>query len=345
MEKERNRFVDIMRGVAMLLVVLGHTVTGCTEGAKDSFLYNIIWSLQMPLFFLISGYITRYSRGIESSADLWRYIRKRLLAYLLPWAVWSLLIRGVIFGSSDFLHVSWLLWHMDSGYWFLMSIWTISVIFGISACLAGRAVQQPGIRRTAVTLALYLAGMAVLAGIGLAAGFSFLAIKLTLYYMPFYFAGYLYGQYRDRLLETSWGPRALDAVVAVSLGAWLLILTRVRLFELQDNGMAVLLRAFASVAGCAAVCGLGKGLFTVGGGRSRGAAFLCWCGEHSLEIYLTHYLLLDLLRPEALPSVSSVQGIVLTAGNFALTTALTVLAVRLTEPSKALRLLLYGKRE
>ena len=28
--KERNQFVDIMRGIAMLLVVLGHTMTGCT---------------------------------------------------------------------------------------------------------------------------------------------------------------------------------------------------------------------------------------------------------------------------------------------------------------------------
>lgn len=26
--KERNQFVDIMRGIAMLLVVLGHTMTG-----------------------------------------------------------------------------------------------------------------------------------------------------------------------------------------------------------------------------------------------------------------------------------------------------------------------------
>lgn len=32
MEKtdKRNQFVDIMRGIAMLLVVLGHTMTGCT---------------------------------------------------------------------------------------------------------------------------------------------------------------------------------------------------------------------------------------------------------------------------------------------------------------------------
>ena len=43
MAKDRNQFVDIMRGIAMLLlVVLGHTMTGCTTGAEKSFLFNII---------------------------------------------------------------------------------------------------------------------------------------------------------------------------------------------------------------------------------------------------------------------------------------------------------------
>lgn len=28
--ENRNQFVDIMRGIAMLLVVLGHTMTGCS---------------------------------------------------------------------------------------------------------------------------------------------------------------------------------------------------------------------------------------------------------------------------------------------------------------------------
>ena len=84
MGKERNQFVDIMRGIAMLLVVLGHTLTGCTVGAEESFLFNIVWSLQMPLFILISGYITRYSRGIKSGADFGKFVKRRTVSYMLP---------------------------------------------------------------------------------------------------------------------------------------------------------------------------------------------------------------------------------------------------------------------
>ena len=87
--ENRNQFVDIMRGIAMLLVVLGHTMTGCTVDSQKIFLFNIIWSLQMPLFILISGFVTKYSRPISDGKGLWKYVKRRTVAYMLPWAVWS----------------------------------------------------------------------------------------------------------------------------------------------------------------------------------------------------------------------------------------------------------------
>lgn len=280
--EERNRFVDIMRGFAMLLVVLGHTMTGSTTGAEESFLFNVVWSLQMPLFILISGYVTRYSRNISSGFELWRFVKRRTLAYMLPWIVWSFLVRGIIFGQSNYLNIKWLLWHMDSGYWFLATIWTISIVFGLSTFLAQKIVKTKGIKQLAMTALLYLVAMAVLAGIAFVAGLSFFAIKLTLYYMPFFFAGYLYGQYRDRLLETTCGKIVKDVVVAICLATWLSIITRFHLFAMPDSGMGIVLRAFSSLTGCIAVCGLGKGLYEIkinpGGVQSYlpGAVFTHW---------------------------------------------------------------------
>ena len=85
----RNQFVDIMRGIAMLLVVLGHTMTGCTTGSQDSVVFNIVWSLQMPLFILISGYVTKYSRASGDAKGLCKYIKRRTISYMFPWLVWS----------------------------------------------------------------------------------------------------------------------------------------------------------------------------------------------------------------------------------------------------------------
>ena len=51
MSKQRNQTIDILRGIAMLLVVLGHTMTGCTVNSQDSFLFNVIWTLQCRCLF------------------------------------------------------------------------------------------------------------------------------------------------------------------------------------------------------------------------------------------------------------------------------------------------------
>ncbi len=342
MSKERNTFVDIMRGIAILLVVLGHTMTGSTTGSENTFIFNVVWSLQMPLFILISGYVTRYSRGIENSSGLWKYIMRRTLAYMLPWAVWTFAVRGFIFGQHQFFDIKWLLWNMDSGYWFLVTIWTISIVFGVSVFIAGKIVENSGLFRQILTLVFYISGMVLLVGIGILAGVNFFTIKLTLYYMPFYFAGYLYGQYADKIIEMKYGKKTVDIAVVLCLAAWLFIILRYNIYELSDGGMAVLLRAVSSITGCIAVCGLCKGVFAETSKIMRVGVILCWCGVHSLEIYLVHYLLLNILKTADILTAGSVKGAVLISANYVITLVLVFLAVRLLNANKVSKLIFFG---
>ena len=180
---QRNQFVDIMRGIAMLLVVLGHTMTATARHSSDSFVYNVRWSLQMPLFILISGYVTRYGGAMDKARDLGRFLRRRTLAYLLPWATWTVLVRGIVYsGKAALSNLRTILWHMDSGYWFLITIWTVSVIYGVARFLSRklRGGREDAGQFVLFTL-FFAAGMAVLGGVGYFAGFSFFAVKLTLY--------------------------------------------------------------------------------------------------------------------------------------------------------------------
>lgn len=340
--ENRNQFVDIMRGIAMLLVVLGHTMTGCTVDSQKSFLFNIIWSLQMPLFILISGFVTKYSRPISDGKGLWKYVKRRTVAYMLPWAVWSFLVRGIIFGEDGFLNVKHLLWNMDSGYWFLATIWTISMIFGIASFVAERVSKENLLKKQTVLLGCYLVGMVLLVGIGAILGLSFFAIKLTLYYMPFYYAGFLYGQFDDRMKESEIGKKIIDSVVAICFAVWLFVILRFPLYEMSDGGLAIVLRAATSLAGCSAVCGLCKGIFS---DKMGGGGTLAWVGAHSLELYLTHYLLLSLIRLDKAPVLYSPMGLSLVLVNYVLTVGLTVMAIVMMKQNAVLRFLLSGKKK
>ena len=343
MPKERNQFVDIMRGVAMLLVVLGHTMTGSTANSQSSFLFNIVWSLQMPLFILISGYVTRYSKEITGFGGLIKFLAKRTLAYLLPFAVWSFLIRGFILRQKVFFDFKYMLWHIDSGYWFLITIWTISVIFGISSLVSSLAKNT--VTKQILLAAVYLCGMAGLAAVGYFAGMTFLGIKLTLYYMPFYFAGWLYGQYRDKIFALKFGNGAVDIIVAICAVLWIYLLTRANMFDLPDGGKYIIFRAGASLLGCIAVCGLLKGVLgkkSSGGGRYLSA--VVWTGSHSLEIYLAHYLFLCLIKTSNLSNLLTVNGTCLVALNYVITLIITVFLIKLTEADKVTAMFLYGKK-
>lgn len=340
MKNTRNNTVDIIRGFAMLLVVLGHTMSGSTSEFQDSLLFQVIWTLQMPLFIIISGYVTRYSRPLVDVAGLLKFIKKRSLAYLMPWAVWTLVVRAAIFGKTQYFNPEFLFWQTDSGYWFLLTIWTIAMVFGVADLLSNKIAKDKKIVNIFLHLAFCGIGMIVLGAIGYVLGLSFLGIKLTLYYLPIYLIGYLYGQLQDSLMAKSYSKSLVNVTIAVCLGLWLSIINRVDFFGGADTPVMIIFRFFTSILGCTAIIGIFTSLFN-GGGISH---MLNWVGVHSLEAYLSHYLLLNLFHMEQLPALMSLNGITLLTINFLTTVLLTSLLIKVVQHNPILNCIMYGKR-
>jgi len=199
MESKRNEKVDIIRGLAILMVILGHTITSkFISDYENNYLYKIIFSLQIPLFMIISGYVTIFTKPLNTVKSFGLYVVKRAVSYLLPWFVWTIILRGVLLDSWTITNIpskfNYLLWHMDTGYWFLFSLWTICMIWGISSFIANKFAQKdlPNIIITSF-IAIVL-GLGLLA-VGITLGLSFLSIKFTLYYLPFFFIGYLFSKF------------------------------------------------------------------------------------------------------------------------------------------------------
>lgn len=77
--KTRIDYIDNVKGILILLVVLGH----CIEG--ETYLKTVIYSFHMPAFFIISAILLNYSSAVGKNfgAFLLSRIRRLLIPYIL----------------------------------------------------------------------------------------------------------------------------------------------------------------------------------------------------------------------------------------------------------------------
>lgn len=77
--KERNVEIDIMKGIAILCVMLGHTTW------IPGWLGTFIYSFHMPLFFIVSGYFAKTYSKYQGSG--WEYVIKNLRQLVVPYFI------------------------------------------------------------------------------------------------------------------------------------------------------------------------------------------------------------------------------------------------------------------
>ena len=90
--KERNIYVDVIKGIAIILVVIGHCIQfgsgrACLE-SEDFFndpLFKFIYSFHMPLFMLVSGYL--FANTIKRGTN--EIIKRKAGTILLPLISWN----------------------------------------------------------------------------------------------------------------------------------------------------------------------------------------------------------------------------------------------------------------
>lgn len=71
--------------------------------------------------------------------------------------------------------------------------------------------------------------------------------------------------------------------------------------------------------------------------KEKVSKFFLWAGNQSLEIYMMHGLLLNIFKSSVAIQFSSIEGYLLTAGNFALTVGLCAVVIRLLDQNVVLK--------
>lgn len=153
MNKERNHTIDILRGIAIFLVVFGH-VTHLPE------VRTYIWGFHIPIFFFISGLLFRK----EKFAKFTDFLKSRFKNIVLPYAIfylatlvyWILIERhsrgadvsigsqliGLVYGTYDMRYMMfngalWFipcLFSMEMLYWFVSKCSKRIYLIGVLIC-------------------------------------------------------------------------------------------------------------------------------------------------------------------------------------------------------------------
>ncbi len=142
---KRELLPDVLRGFAILLVVLGHCIQ---EGSGEQYsaqalyfydkLYQWIYSFHMPLFMMVSGYLTWNSmKKGKTGQERWQLLRRRTIALLAPIFLWTLVdcVRTMIIHAMNGMEQpqNLLFWYVNNALnnlWFLWAVfWCFLVAF------------------------------------------------------------------------------------------------------------------------------------------------------------------------------------------------------------------------
>lgn len=179
---ERLEYLDFLKGIAIFLVVMGHFLAwtfspDSNPNFYQRFVYHVIYSFHMPLFFFIAGYLVNLKRTDWNGRKLASLVKKRFVSLVLP---------GFAFFVIRYFRVG--TWQFE---WFLVSLFEMYLLFSLGTLLTIKFNRVRNIAEVALCL------------------FFIFILKYSLHYIPlelaknlaleatannyiFFFVGYLF---------------------------------------------------------------------------------------------------------------------------------------------------------
>lgn len=132
--------IDLCRGIGIILVVLGHAMkqTGETNTVFQVLL-SVIYSFHMPLFFVLSGFVSAKVLSVHTWKDRKAYIGNRAYRLLIPYFVVGVLYTPVKILLSRYAVKPFALsslWRMLIGENPDVALWFVYILFWVSVLCA-----------------------------------------------------------------------------------------------------------------------------------------------------------------------------------------------------------------
>ncbi|HJK01569.1 MAG TPA: acyltransferase [Methanocorpusculum sp.] len=281
---KRVDWLDMLRGFAMICVVLGHPAD--VPGDIEKWIY----AFHMPLFFIISGATFRYERYTALKQCVLDQARKLLLPYVVMFIVcvpFYWLNRVFLPGDSPkkmshlitgFFYANQGLETMSNGaLWFLPTLFLTSVLFWWLSDLDHRG----KVDIAASIGGLFLLGLFIATFTDFDAVWAISCVPLT---VTFYYLGHVvmtaFHKHRVEIEQMSSSVMCFAAVLLLSVGTWAAFENR-KISVLNNRYGTVIL----ALIGIVAICG-GLTLILM---RAPHIKVLSFIGKNTL-IYLGYHI-------------------------------------------------------
>ena len=140
----RIEYIDAVKGIAIVLVVIGHMLRGFSSSGiylnEKIFKYidYTIYSFHMPLFFIVSGMLYTYKNKIYDKKDYINFIKLKSKNILVPYFIFSwiqILIKIIMSGSVNkevkISSLYTIVYKPVEQFWFLYTLFIIFMIVGL----------------------------------------------------------------------------------------------------------------------------------------------------------------------------------------------------------------------
>ncbi len=96
---KKLEYIDVARGIAILLVVFGHALTKQISNSNTTmgYLRFFVYTIHMPVFFVISGFLFEANISKYTKYKKVMYLKDKLKKFIIPYLIFSILNYIIIY--------------------------------------------------------------------------------------------------------------------------------------------------------------------------------------------------------------------------------------------------------
>ena len=339
MNTKRISGYDSIKGLAIVLVCIGHILQSNFTDFRESRIFLLIYAVQMPLFIIVSGFFAIGDSGIDSISTWARKVGTRFIAYMVPFFSRIIFFEKVFHTNDISIHDRFskiFLSSLDSGLWYLYVVFVLYFIISLAVLITKRLHTTNKWITFLCECVIYGAFLIPWCGIVLVKGTGFMGAKFVLYYSVFYFFGFCLKKYIDPVLDKTKMQEYLVAMSAI-VGVWIacncgdILAVEDTLTSVAQRMAAGLLLSYALIK---VVLKYEKAFEKLKFDR---------IGQYTLEIYYVHGIAFSLMSECAKYKLYSIEGLTQLVFECLITTVYTAIIIAFIKSNSITDFVFFGK--